>query len=113
MEQYDVVVGDITILANRSNMVDFTLPYTGSGFKMLVTVQHGRQQTMWIFVKPFSWDLWLSIVIISTFIGVSILVMERNVNAPTDQEGLPNRKKLSPATILWFPISQAILPESN
>ena len=59
------------------------------------------------------WDLWLSIVIISTFIGVSILVMERNVNAPTDQEGLPNRKKLSPATILWFPISQAILPESN
>uniref|UniRef100_A0A0R0GKN6 Ionotropic glutamate receptor C-terminal domain-containing protein n=1 Tax=Glycine max TaxID=3847 RepID=A0A0R0GKN6_SOYBN len=109
--KYDVVVGDITILANRSNMVDFTLPYTGSGFKMLVTVQHGRQQTMWIFVKPFSWDLWLSIVIISTFIGVSILVMERNVNAPTDQEGLPNRKKLSPATILWFPISQAILPE--
>lgn len=113
MEQYDVVVGDITILANRSNMVDFTLPYTGSGFKMLVTVQHGRQQTMWIFVKPFSWDLWLSIVIISTFIGVSILIMERNVDALPHHEDSPNRTKLSPATILWFPISQAILPESK
>ncbi|NP_001242434.1 uncharacterized protein LOC100807817 precursor [Glycine max] len=109
--KYDVVVGDVTILANRSNFVDFTLPYTGSGVKMLVPAQHGRQQAMWIFVKPFSWELWLSIVIISTFIGFSILIMERNVNALPDHEGSPNRAKLSPATILWFPISQAILPE--
>ncbi|RDX77751.1 Glutamate receptor 2.5, partial [Mucuna pruriens] len=109
--KFDVVVGDITILANRSNFVDFTLPYTGSGFKMLVKVQHGRQQTMWIFVKPFSWDLWLSIVMISTFIGVTILIMERNVNALPNQDGSPNPRKLSIATILWFPISQAILPE--
>ncbi|XP_020227776.1 glutamate receptor 2.8 [Cajanus cajan] len=109
--KYDIVVGDITILANRSNFVDFTLPYTGSGVKMLVSVQHGRHQTMWIFIKPFSWDLWLSIIIISTSIGVSILIMERNVNALPNQEGSPNRSKLSAATILWFPISQAILPE--
>ena len=65
------------------------------------------------FLHPDNIVLQAGHVIISTFIGVSILVMERNVNAPTDQEGLPNRKKLSPATILWFPISQAILPESN
>ncbi|KAG4959059.1 hypothetical protein JHK87_035692 [Glycine soja] len=110
-KEYDVVVGDVTILANRSNFVDFTLPYTGSGVKMLVPAQHGRKQTMWIFVKPFSWDLWLSIVIISTFIGVSILIMERNVDALPHHEDSPNRTKLSPATILWFPISQAILPE--
>ncbi|KAK7388460.1 hypothetical protein VNO78_23276 [Psophocarpus tetragonolobus] len=112
-EKYDVVVGDVTILASRSDFVDFTLPYTGSGVKMLVPVKHGRQQTMWIFVKPFSWDLWLSILIISMFIGLTILFMERNVNANAlpDQEASPNRSKLSPATILWFPISQAILPE--
>ncbi|TKY54620.1 Glutamate receptor 2.8 [Spatholobus suberectus] len=78
---------------------------------MLVPVQHGRHQSMWIFVKPFSWDLWLSIVMISMFIGVSIHIMERNVNALPNQEGLPNRRNLSAATILWFPISQAILPE--
>ncbi|KAL2338593.1 hypothetical protein Fmac_013039 [Flemingia macrophylla] len=109
--KYDIVVGDVTILANRSNFVDFTLPYIGSGVKMVVAVRHGRQQTMWIFMKPFSWDLWLSIIIISTSIGASILIMERNVNALPNHEGSPNRTKLSAATILWFPISQAILPE--
>ncbi|XP_068461885.1 glutamate receptor 2.8-like [Phaseolus vulgaris] len=107
----EVVVGDFTIRANRSNYVDFTVPYTASGVKMVVPVQHGRDQNMWTFVKPFSWDLWLSIIIISTFIGLAILIMERNVSALPNQEGSPNQKKLCPATILWFPISQAILPE--
>lgn len=115
-EQYDVVVGDITILANRSKFVDFTLPYTESGVRMLVPVQHGTRQTMWIFVKPFSWDLWLFIVIISMFIGSVILVMERNVHTQLpghQEEGSPTRTQLSAITILWFPISQAVLPESN
>lgn len=80
---------------------------------MVVPVQHGRDQNMWTFVKPFTWDLWLSIIIISMFIGLAILIMERNVNALPNQEGSPNQEKLHPATILWFPISQAILPESN
>ncbi|KAL9326015.1 hypothetical protein ACSQ67_006660 [Phaseolus vulgaris] len=109
----EVVVGDLTIRANRSNYVDFTVPYTGSGVKMVVPVQHGRDQNMWTFVKPFSWDLWLSIIIISTFIGLAILIMERNVSALPNEEGSPNQKKLCPATILLFPISQAILPEKQ
>ncbi|XP_017408843.2 glutamate receptor 2.8 [Vigna angularis] len=107
----EVMVGDVTILANRSKVVDFTVPYIASGVKMVVPVKHGRDQNMWTFVKPFSWDLWLSIIIISAFIGLAILIMERNVNALPNQEGSPNQKKLCPATILWFPISQAILPE--
>ncbi|QCD80433.1 glutamate receptor [Vigna unguiculata] len=83
----EVVVGDVTILANRSNYADFTVPYTASGVKMVVPAKHGRDQNMWTFVKPFSWDLWLSIIIISTFIGLAILIMERNVNALPNQEG--------------------------
>jgi len=83
---------------------------------MLVSVQHGRHQTMWIFVKPFSWQLWLSILIISMLIGSVILIMERNVHTlPNDhqEERSPFKKQLSAITILWFPISQAVLPESN
>ena len=101
---YDALVGDITIVANRSKFVDFTLPYTESGVSMLVPVQHGRHLTMWSFVKPFSWDLWLSISILSIFIGLVILVMERNVNS-LDEDGSPRRKELNVVTILWFPFS--------
>ncbi|QCD80431.1 glutamate receptor [Vigna unguiculata] len=111
LQKTNLVKGDVTILANRSKLVDFTVPYTGSGVKMVVPVKHGRDQNMWTFVKPFSWDLWLSIIIISTFIGIAILIMERNVNALPNQEGSPNQTKLGASTILWFPISQAILPE--
>lgn len=83
---------------------------------MVVSIQHGNHQSMWTFVKPFSWDLWLGIFIISIFIGSIILIMERNVHTLPDQregEGSPFRKQLSAMTILWFPISQAVLPESN
>ncbi|CAJ2649697.1 unnamed protein product [Trifolium pratense] len=112
--KYDVVVGDITILAHRAQFVDFTLPYTALGVRMLVPVVHGRHQTMWIFVKPFSWDLWLSILIISVLIGFVILIMERNVRiVPHQNQSSPYRQQLNAITILWFPISQAILPERH
>ncbi|XP_054797556.1 glutamate receptor 2.7-like [Prosopis cineraria] len=37
--KYDAVVGNVTIMANRSNFVDFTLPYTQSDVKILVKLQ--------------------------------------------------------------------------
>ncbi|QCD80432.1 glutamate receptor [Vigna unguiculata] len=49
-EKNEVVVGDVTILAYRSELVDFTVPYTVSGVKMVVPVKHGRDQNMWTFV---------------------------------------------------------------
>jgi hypothetical protein len=108
------VVGDITILADRAQFVDFTLPYTELGVRMLVPVVRGRHQTMWIFVRPFSWDLWLSILLINMLIGVVILITERNIHiVPHHNQSSPRQQQLSALTILWFPISQAILPESN
>ncbi|CAK8564225.1 unnamed protein product [Lathyrus sativus] len=112
--KYDIVVGDVTIVANRSQFVDFTLPFTESGVRMLVSAQHGRYQTMWIFVRPFSWQLWLSILLISMLIGSVILIMERNVKTLPDDhhdDHLSFKKQLSAITMLWFPLSQAVLPE--
>ncbi|KEH26123.1 glutamate receptor 2.8 [Medicago truncatula] len=110
--KYDVAVGDITIMARRAQFVDFTLPYTEMGVRMLVPMVHGRHQTMWIFVKPFSWDLWLSTLIISMLIGVVLLIMERNVHTlPHQDQSSSYRQQLTAVTILWFPISQAVLPE--
>lgn len=83
---------------------------------MLVSAQHGRHQTMWIFVQPFSWELWLSILLISMLIGSVILIMERNVKTlPDDRldEHCSFKKQLTAITMLWFPLSQAVLPESN
>nr|POE85277.1 glutamate receptor 2.1 [Quercus suber] len=39
IQKYDAVVGDTTIVSNRSLYVDFTLPYTESGVSMVVLVK--------------------------------------------------------------------------
>ncbi|XP_016679139.1 glutamate receptor 2.8 [Gossypium hirsutum] len=59
-QTYDAAVGEITILANRSQHVDFTLPYLQSDVSMVVKSKDDERNNMWIFLKPLSWDLWLT-----------------------------------------------------
>ncbi|XP_022756532.1 glutamate receptor 2.8-like [Durio zibethinus] len=73
-------VGDISIVASRTNCVDFTLPYLQSGVNMLIKVSHDGPKDMWIFLKPLSWDLWLTIISICFFIGIVVWILERREN---------------------------------
>jgi ionotropic glutamate receptor len=52
MQKYDAVVGDTTIVANRSTYVDFTLPYSESGVSMVVLMKDNERNNFWIFLKP-------------------------------------------------------------
>ncbi|KAK4257648.1 hypothetical protein QN277_007211 [Acacia crassicarpa] len=111
--KYDAAVADLTIVANRSNFVDFTLPYAQSDVRMLVKVRRGHRLNMWIFVRPFSWDMWLCIVLVFIFTGAVIVFMERNANNKEDStlRKSPIKKQFSGISILWFPIVQAVFPE--
>ncbi|XP_056166355.1 glutamate receptor 2.1-like [Syzygium oleosum] len=60
LQKVDAVVGDTTIVANRSYYVDFTLPYSESGVAMIVAIKDDERRNMWIFLKPLSWNLWLT-----------------------------------------------------
>ncbi|KAI4353711.1 hypothetical protein L6164_002642 [Bauhinia variegata] len=112
-EKYDAVVGDVTIVANRSTYVDFTLPYFESGVKMLIQVRHRRHLDMWNFLQPFNWDLWLSIFVFCVFIGLVLLFMERNANKEAGMKDSPSRKQPgTTSSILWLPIARTVLPES-
>ena len=52
---YDAVVGDVFILANRLQHVDFTHPYTHSGLTMIVPTKPEGSSLM--FTKPFTRDM--------------------------------------------------------
>ena len=80
MQKFDAVVGDTTIVANRSSYVDFTLPYSESGVSMVVSMKDNEKKNMWIFLKPLSWDLWLAIGATSIFTGLVTWVLEHHVN---------------------------------
>ncbi|KAK9099942.1 hypothetical protein Scep_023372 [Stephania cephalantha] len=81
-KMFDVVVGDVTILANRSKYVDFTQPYAESGFRMIVPIKDDDlTESSWWFLKPLTPELWL--ITIAFFFMKSILIwlFERKINS--------------------------------
>ena len=102
------MVGDTTIIANRSLYVDFTLPYTESGVSMIVPIIDKRSQNAWVFLKPLTWDLWVTSACFFVFIGFVIWVLEHRVNE--DFRGPPSNQV---GTILWFSFSTMVFAQSN
>ena len=106
--KFDAVVGDTTIIANRSLYVDFTLPYTESGVSMIVPIIDKRSKNAWVFLKPLTWDLWVTSACFFVFIGFVIWVLEHRVNE--DFRGPPSNQV---GTILWFSFSTMVFAQSN
>ncbi|KAF6149049.1 hypothetical protein GIB67_018627 [Kingdonia uniflora] len=102
LQNYDAVVGDTTIIANRSMYVDFTLPFTESGVSMLVPVIDKRKSA-WIFLKPLSMGLWFTTGAFFIFTGFVIWVLEHRIN--DDFRGKPANHL---GMILWFSFSTLV-----
>ncbi|GMY29111.1 glutamate receptor 2.8-like [Fagus crenata] len=77
---FDAVAGDTTIIANRSNFVDFTLPYTKSGVTMVVPIKDNENKNAWVFLKPLTLDLWITSGCFFVFIGFVVWVLEHRIN---------------------------------
>ncbi|KAM7459659.1 hypothetical protein LguiA_036653 [Lonicera macranthoides] len=88
--EYDAVVGDITIIADRSNIVDFTLPYTESGVSLVVPTKDNRRKNALVFLKPFTWGLWVTSLCSFVFIGFVIWILEHRINE--DFRGPPSHQ---------------------
>ncbi|KAI9117174.1 hypothetical protein K1719_011340 [Acacia pycnantha] len=100
---YDAVVGDVTIVANRSEHVDFTLPYSESGVLMVVSMKHDERQNMWIFLKPLSLGLWLTTGAAFVLTGIIIWLHERRTN--TEFQGSPQQQL---GMMFWFSFSTLV-----
>ena len=81
MQEYDAVMGDTTIVANRTKFVDFTMPYFESGVAMIVKVEDDKRNNIWIFLKPLRWDLWLSFGVAFLSTGFIVWTLEHRTNS--------------------------------
>ncbi|KAL3617059.1 hypothetical protein CASFOL_039453 [Castilleja foliolosa] len=97
---FDAVVGDITILANRSSFVEFTQPYTESGLTMMVTVKSQAENKAWIFVKPFTGAMWAVTGSVLLYTVLIVWLLERHINPEFDG---PWWNQLN--TAMWFTCS--------
>ncbi|GMI79798.1 GLUTAMATE RECEPTOR 2.7, glutamate receptor 2.7 [Hibiscus trionum] len=100
LQKYDAAVGDITILANRSQYVDLTLPYLHSHVSMVVKIKDDGRKNMWIFLKPLSWDLWLTTGVAFIYTGFVVWVLEHRIN--NEFRGSAQQQV---GTVFWFSFS--------
>ncbi|KAG8380244.1 hypothetical protein BUALT_Bualt07G0173100 [Buddleja alternifolia] len=101
--KYDAVVGDVTIVANRSRFVDFTFPYTESGVSIIVPIKDNDRKNAWIFMKPLTTGLWLTIGAFFVFTGFVVWVLEHRFNE--EFRGLPLQQI---GMIFWFSFSTLV-----
>ncbi|PIN14938.1 Glutamate-gated kainate-type ion channel receptor subunit GluR5 [Handroanthus impetiginosus] len=86
---FDVAVGDIAIVANRLEIVDFTQPFAATGLVVLAPIRNSTSSG-WVFIKPFTLEMWLAIAASFVIIGVVIWMLEHRVN--DDFRGPPRRQ---------------------
>ncbi|KAB1202887.1 Glutamate receptor 2.7 [Morella rubra] len=104
---FDAVVGDTTIIANRSNYVDFTLPYTESGVSMVVPLRDNRPKNAWVFLKPLRYDLWITSGCFFVFTGFVVWVLEHRIN----EEFRAGDWSHQLGTSLWFAFSTLVFSQ--
>ncbi|KAJ8617181.1 hypothetical protein MRB53_013367 [Persea americana] len=77
---YDGVVGDVTFTYNRSKSGDFTMPYMTSGLSMIVPNAASHAFSLWWFLEPFTWGLWLLIIALFLSGGLLVWIFEHESN---------------------------------
>ncbi|KAI9072997.1 hypothetical protein K1719_045030 [Acacia pycnantha] len=96
---YDAAVGDVTIVTNRTRIVDFTQPFMTSGLVVVVPVKEIKSSP-WSFLKPFTAEMWFVTGAFFLFVGAVVWILEHRHNH--EFRGRP-RKQLM--TIFWFSFS--------
>ncbi|XP_048133955.1 glutamate receptor 2.8-like [Rhodamnia argentea] len=103
LQEFEAVVGDTTIVANRSTYVDFTLPYSESGVAMVVAIKDDERRNMWVFLKPLSWNLWLTTGLAFISTGLVVWLLEHRTN-----EEFRGRRSEQIGFLLWFSFSTLV-----
>ncbi|XP_047342747.1 glutamate receptor 2.8-like [Impatiens glandulifera] len=108
LQNFDAAVGDITITANRSKYVDFTLPYAEGGISMIVPITYEDMNNKWIFFKPLKKELWLTSIALAIGTGFVVWLLEHRIN--TAFRGPPSHHA---GMILYFPCTSLVFANSE
>ncbi|KAK3031874.1 hypothetical protein RJ639_035644 [Escallonia herrerae] len=96
---YDAAVGDIAIVTTRTKIVDFTQPYAATGLVIVAPIRTSKSSA-WVFLEPFSVEMWCVTAASFVMIAVVIWILEHRVN--DDFRGPPKRQLI---TTILFSIS--------
>lgn len=106
-DNFDVAVGDITIVTNRTRFVDFTQPFIESGLVVVAPVKEAKSSP-WSFLKPFTIEMWAVTGAFFLFVGAIVWILEHRFNH--EFRGPPRRQLI---TIFWFSFSTMFFSHSK
>lgn len=92
MQVFDAAVGDITIVGTRTKIVDFTQPYAANGL-VIVIPSKDNKSSAWVFLKPFTMEMWCLTAAFFIVIGIVIWLLEHRIN--DDFRGPPKRQLIT------------------
>ncbi|CAN0897006.1 Glutamate receptor 3.7 [Linum grandiflorum] len=96
---FDAAIGDIAIVTNRTKIVDFSQPYVATGLVVVAPVR-SLKANAWVFLKPFTVEMWCVTGASFFVIAVVIWLLEHRVN--DDFRGPPKRQIV---TMIMFSFS--------
>ncbi|XP_019447367.1 PREDICTED: glutamate receptor 3.4-like [Lupinus angustifolius] len=96
---FDAAIGDVTIVTNRTRILDFTQPFMESGLVVVVPVKRIKSSS-WSFLQPFTAQMWCVTAAFFLFVGTVVWVLEHRHN--TEFRGTP-RQQIT--TVFWFSLS--------
>ncbi|XP_038712036.1 glutamate receptor 2.9-like [Tripterygium wilfordii] len=105
-KKYDAAVGDITILEDRSLIVEFTQPYMESGLSMIVPA---KVESNWMFLKPFSMKMWIMTAVIFIYTTLIVWFLEHRSNP--EFGGTSRKNQIS--SVLWFTSSSLFFAQKE
>ncbi|KAL5841527.1 hypothetical protein ACOSQ3_012130 [Xanthoceras sorbifolium] len=103
---YEAIVGDVTILADRTKIVEFTQPYAESGLSMVVPAK--SEESAWMFLRPFTWTMWVVTGAILIYTMLIVWLLEHNHNPEFNGPWLDQI-----STALWFTFSSLFFAHSK
>lgn len=109
MQSCQAVAGDVSIRGNRAQYADYTIPYLNAEVYMLVHTTHEWNQTLWIFLRPFTTRLWITLICACILTGIALAILE--YRAGNQRFAIPFYRQL--VMVIWFPISTFFFNEGT
>ncbi|KAH9330498.1 hypothetical protein KI387_002606 [Taxus chinensis] len=79
LQNFDAVVGDVSIVTKRSKIVDFMQPYVESGLAVVALVRE-IESNAWAFMRSFTVQMWCTTSAFFLVIGAVVWILEHRSN---------------------------------
>jgi polar amino acid transport system substrate-binding protein len=92
---YDVVIGDVTVTAQRREIVDFSSTIFDNSLRLLMRSSDDVGVDLSSFLKPFSRNLWLLILGTCIYAGILFCIIERQHNEALEERSIATQGVMS------------------